>query len=80
MGNFYYTYVLRCADAKLYIGFSHDLQKRIERHRQGFVSATKDRRPVQLIYYEACLVKVRALEREQYFKTGFGRDFIKKRI
>lgn len=80
VSNFYYTYVLRCVDNNLYIGFSHNLQKRLEKHVKGFVLATKDRRPVKLVYYEACSDKVKALEREQYFKTGYGRGFLKRRI
>ncbi len=77
----FYTYVLRSQkDQKLYVGYTPDLRKRIEKHSSGLVLATKDRRPLDLVYYEACLEKEKALKREKYFKTGFGRKFLKERI
>lgn len=77
----FYTYVLKSEkDNKLYIGHSEDLRKRITKHNKGLVLATKHRRPLKLVYYEACLVESKAAKREKYFKTGFGRIFLKSRI
>ncbi len=77
----FYTYVLKSEkDGKLYIGFTEDLESRIAKHSLGQVEATKNRRPLELVYYEACLNKHKALKREAYFKTGFGRRFLKNRI
>ncbi len=77
----FYTYVLKSnKDSKLYIGFSEDLIKRIKEHNNGLVEATKERRPLELVYYEACKNKDKAIKREKYFKTGFGRRFLKSRI
>jgi len=77
----YYTYVLKSKkDGKLYIGWTNDLKYRFSFHNKGNVVATKDRRPLILIYYEACLDKEKAIAREKYFKTGFGRKFLKNRI
>lgn len=78
--NFFYTYVLQCVDGKLYIGSSGSLEQRLVDHEAGRVPATKNRRPIHLIYYEACLSSDKAEERERYFKTGFGRAFLKKRL
>lgn len=75
-----YTYILLCADKKLYVGSTSDLRSRLLRHKAGKVTATKYRLPVELVYYEACLSMVFARKREKYFKTGFGRSFLKKRI
>jgi putative endonuclease len=75
-----YTYVLECADGKFYIGSTSDLTKRVLRHKKGQVNATKSRLPVKLVYYEACLSLHLAKKREKYFKTGFGRRFLKNRI
>jgi len=76
-----YTYVLESAkDKKLYIGWTNDLTSRFLEHSKGKVSATKDRRPLILVYYEACLSKEAAIKREKYFKTGFGRRFLKNRL
>jgi len=77
----FYTYVLKSSkDSKFYIGFTKNVDKRIREHNKGLIKATKHRRPLKLIYYEACFSKYRALKREQYFKTGFGRRFLKNRI
>ncbi len=79
--KFYYTYVLRSIlDKKLYVGCTADLKKRIEMHNKGLVEATKHRKPFVLMYYEACLDKQRAFDRESYFKTGFGRRYLSNRI
>ena len=77
----YYTYVLQSKkDEKFYIGFTKDLKKRVKEHNDGGVEATKYRHPLKLVYYEACLNKYDAIKREKYFKTGFGRRFLRNRL
>ena len=78
--EFFYTYVLLCADGKHYIGYTDDVEKRLKEHQAGVTASTNPRRPVQLVYFEACLSKKAAQSRERYFKTGFGREFLKKRL
>jgi putative endonuclease len=51
---------------KFYTGFTKDLKLRFERHNKGLVDSTKDRRPLRLIYYEACLSREDATKREKY--------------
>jgi putative endonuclease len=77
----YYTYVLQSeADGKFYTGFTKDLKLRFEQHNKQLVSSTKDRTPLNLIYYEACLDQNDATRREKYLKTYLGKMFIKKRL
>jgi putative endonuclease len=77
----FYTYVLISKkDGKFYVGYTQNLKVRFEQHDKGLVESTKDRRPLVLIYYEACLNKDDALNRERYLKTYHGKMFIKKRI
>ncbi|MBL7078289.1 GIY-YIG nuclease family protein [Candidatus Shapirobacteria bacterium] len=77
----FYTYVIKSKkDDNLYVGFTGNLEKRIVEHYKGLVEATRGRRPLKLVYYEACLSKNKALRREKYLKTGFGRSFLKKRM
>lgn len=77
----FYTYVLKSRrDGKLYIGYTQDLKKRFSEHNNSLVEATKHRIPLYIVYYEACLKKEKAIEREKYFKTGFGRRFLKNRV
>ena len=79
--TFYYTYVLKSEkDSKYYIGYSKNVKLRFEQHKKGLVKSTKDRRPLKLIYFEACLSEKDALHREKYLKTHYGRMFIKNRL
>lgn len=79
-GYMYFTYVLQDSNKKLYVGFCQDLTKRLHQHNTGKVKSTKYRKPLKLVYYEACLNKEKAVKREKYFKSGYGRGFLKKRI
>lgn len=77
----YYTYVLQSGkDNKLYTGYTKNLKLRFEHHRKGLVSSTKDRRPLKLIYYEACLNQQDATHREKYLKRYYGKLFLKNRL
>ncbi len=77
----YYTYVLISKkDMQFYAGFTKDLKLRFEQHKKGLVESTKDRRPVELIYYEACLDQKDAVRREKYLKTYLGKMFLRKRL
>lgn len=77
----YYTYVLKSGkDGKLYVGWTDNLKYRVDQHNKGMVEATKYRRPLTLEYYEACKTKSKAIAREKYFKTGFGRRYLKNRL
>ena len=77
----YYTYVLRrLNDNRFYTGFTRDLNQRFEQHQKGRVDSTKDRRPLELIYYEACLEQKYATKREKYLKTYNGKMFLRKSL
>lgn len=78
----HYFYVLRSLkDAKLYYGQTGDLRKRVELHNAGQVPVTKQRRPLELIYYEGYNSKELAIKREHTVKrSGTARDALRKRI
>ena len=77
----YFTYILYShTDSKLYAGYTKDLNLRIKQHEDGEVQSTKHRRPLELIYYEACLDQWDAIRQEKYFKTHYGKMFIRKRL
>jgi len=78
---FYYVYVLQSLkDSKFYTGYTENLKLRFEEHQKGRVASTRDRRPLKLIYYEACLNQKDARHREKYLKTYFGKMFLKNRL
>ncbi len=79
--RFYYTYVLRSSvDGNFYVGFTQDLKDRITEHNKGKVESTKYRKPLKVVYCEACLNKNDALHREKYLKTSYGKRYIKNRL
>lgn len=78
---FYYIYVLESLlDHKRYIGFTHNLRRRLVEHEEGRSFATKFRRPFQLIYFEGCLHSEDAKRREGYLKTHQGAKFLGLRL
>ena len=77
----FYTYVLQSKkDRKNYVGFTKNLKLRFELHTKGQVESTKDRRPLKLIYCEACCSQEDATKREKYLKTIYGKRYIKSRL
>ncbi len=66
----HYVYILRCADDTLYTGWTTDLEKRVAVHNAGKgAKYTKNRRPVELVYYECLDSKPLALRREYAIKA-----------
>ena len=77
----FYVYVLLSdTDKKFYTGYSADLKGRFEAHSKGKVSSTKERLPLRLVYYEACLDEKDARHREKYLKTHHGKLFLRNRL
>jgi putative endonuclease len=77
----YYVYILRSEiDSNFYVGYSNDLKNRLMQHEQGLVTSTKNRRPLKLVYYEACLNQQDATHREKYLKSSWGKRYIKARL
>lgn len=77
----FYVYILQSKkDSKKYIGFSSDLKERIKQHKSGEVRATKNRLPLELVYYEAFSDKKAAQQQELFYKTGQGRRILNKRL
>ncbi len=67
----YYVYILKSEkDKKIYIGYTSNLKLRYKEHHNGEVKSTKNRRPLELIYYEAYKNKKDAQDRENYLKGG----------
>ena len=79
--NGFFTYVLRSkTDGRFYTGFTSDLEKRFNDHNSGKVFSTKRRIPLEIVYFEFCLNIDDAIHREKYFKTTYGKRYIKNRI
>ncbi len=77
----YYVYILLSKkDNKKYAGYTKNLKLRFEQHKKGKVESIKNRRPLKLLYSEACLNQQDATHREKYLKTYHGKMFLKKRL
>lgn len=77
----YFVYILQSQkDNKLYIGYTEDLENRFTLHTNGKVTSTKNRRPLELIYYEAYKNQLDAKKREMFLKSGSGHRFIRKQM
>jgi len=71
----YHVYILYSyKDKRLYTGYCNNLKSRIERHNNGFVRATKNRRPLKLIHCESYLESLDAKRREKFLKGGKGKQ------
>jgi len=76
-----YVYVLRSQkDHNFYVGYTVDLRGRMSAHNKGRVESTRFRRPLELLYYEACRRESDALRREKYLKTAYGKRYIRNRL
>jgi putative endonuclease len=79
--RFFYVYILFSQkDDGLYIGYTNDLKNRLGEHFKGRVTATKYRRPLMLIHYEAFTNINDAKSREEFLKSGFGRSQLKRAL
>ena len=77
----FYVYVLRSLkDENFYVGYSKDLKNRKIEHDNGLVASTKNRRPLELVYYESSLNQQDATHREKYLKSSWGKRYIKQRL
>ena len=63
---------------KTYVGFSENVQKRLQEHNCGKSSFTKIYKPWELVYTEVFDNKNAAINREKYFKSAAGRRRIMK--
>ncbi len=76
-----YTYVLLSErDGRFYTGSTSDLRARFRDHNAGRVRSTAYRRPLKLIYYEACVHLADARRRERFLKTGKGKQYLYNRL
>jgi putative endonuclease len=77
----FYVYVLQSErDAGLYIGYTSHLKHRLRQHNSGESKATSARCPLELIYYEAYVIREDAEGRELFLKSGAGRCYLDKQL
>jgi predicted GIY-YIG superfamily endonuclease len=65
----HFVYIVRCRDGTFYTGYARDPRARVTVHNRGRGARyTAGRRPVRLVYVEACASRGAALSREYAIK------------
>jgi putative endonuclease len=75
----YKIYILKSLkDGGYYIGFTSNIEKRLQQHQSGKVRSTRHRRPLILHYNEDFAKKTDAIKREHFLKSLSGFIWLKK--
>ena len=75
----YVVYAIKSQlDGRIYVGFSSDVEKRLKEHNSGKTKSTKGFRPWNIIFTEEHSDRIIAREKEKYYKTGIGKEKLKK--
>ncbi|MCL5031367.1 MAG: GIY-YIG nuclease family protein [Bacteroidetes bacterium] len=75
----YQVYAIKSINRNyIYVGMTSNLEERLKRHNNGYERTTKPYKPFKLIYSEVYTTRVEARKREKYFKSGIGKEFLKK--
>ncbi|OGP76331.1 MAG: hypothetical protein A2W09_08145 [Deltaproteobacteria bacterium RBG_16_50_11] len=73
----YFVYIIQSdKDGSYYIGYTSDLEERVERHNQGRSAFTRSKAPWKLIYQEFFSSKSEAMRRENERKRKKTRAYI----
>lgn len=78
--SMYYVYLLNLSNKKIYTGSTDDLKKRIAKHEKGECLATRNFRPLKLLWYSAFRTRIEARRFEDYLKSGSGQAFRNKHL
>lgn len=75
----YFIYILKSLkDFKTYAGYAENVLIRLKQHNSGKVYATRNRRPLEILYIEKVATLDYAKKRETYWKAGGGRRKLQK--
>lgn len=67
-------------DGRIYVGFTDCIERRLKEHNSGKTQSTKGYKPWKLIFMENADCRENARNREKYFKSGCGKEFLKQII
>ena len=76
----YFVYVLRNPQDRLYIGFTSDLERRVQQHQAGEAGWTRGRGPWELVHFETFDDRPEALRRERNLKRGKSNQELRRKI
>jgi len=74
----YFVYVISSLDRNyIYVGISDNPERRITQHNKGYNKTTKPYSPFRKILLEEYPDRIKAREREEKLKSGFGKEYLK---
>jgi len=77
----FFAYVLKSKkNNRFYYGCTNNLERRLYEHNIGHSKYTKLNRPFELVYFEEFEALKEARNRELFFKSGKGRDYIREKL
>lgn len=77
----YSVYAIKSSvNGSIYVGMSHDVQKRLAEHNAGKTKSTKAYAPYVLLYQEYVGARPIARKREKYLKSGAGKEYLKSLV
>ncbi len=78
----YHVYLIKSVSSHevFYVGYTTNIDQRLETHNSGGSIHTAQYRPWQLVMYLSFTEELKAKEFEKYLKSQSGRAFIKKRF
>ena len=75
------VYVLESdSTGKFYVGQTGNLERRLFEHQQGLTRYTRSRGPWHLAYKEEHHTRAAAMQREQFLKSGQGREWLRNEL
>ena len=75
----YFVYALFYKSGnRIYVGMTKNVKKRIQYHKRGKTRSTKNRSEFFIRIIEKCADRIAAREKEKYWKSGCGKERLKK--
>jgi putative endonuclease len=74
----FYTYILKSEkDGSYYYGSTQNIEQRLRYHNSGKVRYTKGHMPYKVHYFEVYQTRRESMQREKFFKTIDGYNWLK---
>jgi putative endonuclease len=74
-----YSYILKSfKDNRYYYGSTINLSNRLIKHNKGDVKSTKNRRPLELHFFEVHNTRSEAFKREMFYKSIEGYHYLRQ--
>jgi len=74
----WFVYVIKCKDGSLYTGYTDNLEKRFEKHKQGIgAKYTRSHKPQKIVFSEKYDNKIIAQKKEREIKNLSREEKIK---